>query len=173
LVRILILVAFLSVVLTGCVSPELQVEEANPIEAVPINNELKDYIRVDPGSYYIGSDDGVLDKRYFAGKLVEAPLSISNYYSVPRTISIHYTVPTDVGEGYSFPPVNAVDWVTFPTPEIEVPPNSISKIMVVLEMPEGEESPPFWEFWTTVKDMSQSGMVQIEYNIRWRVEMKD
>ena len=46
------------------------------------------------------------------------------------------------------------------------------QVLIAVEMPKGAEAPPKWEFWISVRDTTQTGMVQTELACRWLVEMR-
>jgi hypothetical protein len=86
---------------------------------------------------------------------------------------VAYRYPDSVGEGYVKPAKEVQDWVIIADPTPVIAPKETREILVVLEMPEDAAVfAPKWEFWISVKDTTQTGMVQTELCSRWLVSMR-
>lgn len=100
---------------------------------------------------------------------VEYPITIYNSRYTDATFSVKFRMPDWRAEGYEAPPEGAEDWVIIAdkTPLLE--PREKKDILVVLDIPDKSSSPPKWEFWITVSDTTDGGMVVAEMAIRWLV----
>lgn len=93
---------------------------------------------------------------------------------VPSTFSVSYTQATRCAEGFVIAPSEVASWVTVPEPLTVIRSCETMVVTVVLEMPPDAASPgDRWEFWVAVRDITQTGLVQIEYQCRWQVWMFD
>lgn len=110
---------------------------------------------------------------FYPGARAEWELQVHNGNSAPATFAVAYRYPDNVGEGYTKPTLDVQDWVvvTDTTPVIAA--KSTESILVSVTMPKNAGSPgKQWEFWISVRDMSQTGMVRTELCSRWLVSMR-
>lgn len=94
-------------------------------------------------------------------------------YPCLATYEVKYRHPDHVEEGYVKPTEEVKDWVIIADPTPVLMPRETRGILVVLAMPEDAAVFAFdWEFWISVKDTTQEGMVQTELCTRWLVTMR-
>jgi hypothetical protein len=155
---IVLLAAVAVLLLAGCPAPSTDVETLEPPP------ELYDKVWISPGKVNVG--------HFYPGARAEYPVTIHNGNDQPTEFSITYKVPSSVEEGFVVAPEAAEDWVIIadPTPVLEA--KETREVLIVLVMPEDAEAPEKWEFRVSVKDASQTGMVQTELACRWLVTMK-
>ena len=155
---VVLLIAIL--LLSGCAQPSIV---PGKVEAPP---ELYDKIWISPGKVEVGN--------FHPGARAEWPLTIHNGSEEPAKFEVGFKLPGTVDEGFVVAPEIVQDWVIIadPTPVLDA--FETREVLIVLEMPEDAESPGLkWEFWIAVRDVSQTGMVQIELASRWLISMRD
>jgi len=112
--------------------------------------------------------------------ITPAKVQISNFYAGARAeyiITVHNGNDEDaeflIGYVNREAPEEAQNWVIVSdmTPILE--PRETRDIDIFLVMPDGAVAPSEWEFGISVKDISQSGMVQVGYVSRCLVSMRD
>ncbi len=120
---------------------------------------------ISPGKVNIGN--------FYPGARAEYYISIHNGGNTPATFSVTYRYPDHVGEQYVKPPLEVQNWIIIADMTPVIAPKQTMDILIVLEMPEDAVIfAPKWEFWISVKDTTQSGMVQTELASRWLVSMR-
>ena len=120
---------------------------------------------ISPGKVNIGN--------FYPGARAEYPITIHNGADTKTSFSVTYRYPDHVGEGYVKPPLEVQDWVIIADSTPVLMPKETRDILVVLEMPKDSKVfAPKWEFWISVIDTSQVGMVVTELCSRWLVAMR-
>jgi len=120
---------------------------------------------ISPGKVQVGN--------FYPGARAEWPLTVHNGNDHTTTFEVSYRYPDSVGEGYTKPTSEVQDWVRVADTTPILSRYGTREIMVILEMPEDAVSPGHkWEFWVSVKDTSQGGLVRIELCSRWLVIMR-
>lgn len=126
---------------------------------------LYDRTWISPGKVHVGN--------FYPGARAEWSLSVHNGKDTATSFAITYRYPDHVGEGYVKPAVGVQDWVIIADPTPVLAPKETREILVVLAMPEDAVVfAPKWEFWISVMDTTQVGMVQTELCSRWLVTMR-
>ncbi len=163
--------AVASMLLAGCMgypnpSDTLQPPVSNNASSVVLPNEPpKDVTWISPGKVNIGN--------FYPGARAEYPLSIHNGNDVATSFSVTYRYPDNVQEGYVKPLEEAQDWVIIADSTPVLMPKETKDILIVLAMPKDAKSPASkWEFWISVIDTTQKGMVRTELCARWCVQMR-
>jgi len=144
-----------------------QVEVPNTPENVilPEDNPPPDNMTwISPGKVVISN--------FFPGARAEYYLSVHNGDDEECPFVISCRAPDRLYEGASFPPEEFQDWIIIADTDPVIAPESTEDVFIVLEMPEDAESPESWEFWVSVQDASQAGLVQTELCSRWLVNMR-
>lgn len=120
---------------------------------------------ISPGKVMIGN--------FFPGARAEWPLSIHNGNDWASTFAIAYREPGHTNEGYIKAPLRAQDWVIIADATPVLMPKETREVLVTLDMPEDAISPgPKWEFWISVADTTQTGMIITELCSRWLIQMR-
>ena len=110
---------------------------------------------------------------FYPGARAEYPLLVHNGKDTAASFSVGYRYPDHVGEGYTKPLLEAQDWVIIADATPVLLPKETREILIVLAMPgDAAVFAPKWEFWISVKDTEQVGMVQTELCSRWLVSMR-
>jgi len=109
---------------------------------------------------------------FYPGARAEYMISMHNGNDEPAEFSVTFKDPRNTSEGFVAAPPEAKDWVIIDDPAPTLAAKETRDVLIVVEMPEYAESPPKWEFWIVVKDVTQTGMVQTELACRCLVEMK-
>jgi len=120
---------------------------------------------ISPGKVQVGN--------FYPGARAEGNLLVHNGNDTGASFLIAYRYPDHVEEGYIKPTPEVQDWVIITDPTPVLAPYETRGILVVLAMPEDAAAfAPKWEFWISVKDTTQTGMVQTELCSRWLVSMR-
>ena len=120
---------------------------------------------ISPGKVQVGN--------FYPGARAEWDLLVHNGKDTAASFAITYRYPDHVGEGYVKPMPEAQNWVIIADPTPVIAPKATKSILVALEMPEDAAVfAPKWEFWISVKDTTQTGMVVTELCSRWLVVMR-
>jgi len=159
------------------VNPVEEVSESQgqnyTIKATPEPNAVvigqqppEDQTWISPGKVHIAN--------FYPGARAEYSMTIHNGGSKEASFAVAYRYPDHVGEGYSKPTEEVQEWVIVADATPLLAPRETRNVLVVLEMPKDavEALGPRWEFWVSVKDLSQDGMVQTELCSRWFVHMR-
>lgn len=169
--KILLLIGTLalacSLVLTGCGVNSAVVPTPTPYTSgnePPITQTW-----ISPGKVQVGN--------FYPGARAEWPITIHNGNDYQATFEVKYRYPDKVADGYAYPTAEVQDWVIIadPTPVLAPydQPGSTKEIMVVLAMPNDAVAPgQHWEFWISVKDATQAGLVTTELCSRWQIVMR-
>ena len=114
---------------------------------------------------------------YYPGAKAEYPVTIHNGSVDAVTFTVAYRHPDNVATGYSEPVPETEDWIIVADATPILMPNEKRDVMIILAMPKesgvdktltGDK----WEFWVSVRDMSQAGTVRTELCVRWLVSMR-
>lgn len=110
---------------------------------------------------------------YYPGAIAEYNVTVHNGNSLPATFVIAYREPSYVAKGYVKAPAEAQNWVIVADGTPVFSPRETKDILVTLAMPGGViNCPTKWEFWISVMEKSQSGMITTEIISRWCVQMR-
>jgi len=157
---ILLIAAVVVLLLAGCPSASPPVVET--LEPPP---ELYDKVWISPGKVEVG--------HFYPGARAEYAVTIHNGNDQPTEFSVSFRVPGSAEEGYVTAPDEAQDWIIIADPTPVLAAKETREVLIALVMPEAAEAPAKkWEFWVSVRDASQTGMVQTELACRWLVTMK-
>lgn len=100
-------------------------------------------------------------------------MTVHNGNDYNATFEVKYRYPDSVEEGYVEPTTEVQDWVIIAEPTPVLAAHETRDILIVLEMPSDAQAPgDRWEFWISVKDTTQTGMIQTELCCRWLVTMR-
>lgn len=144
-----------------------------PIKATPVTDSNvvlpgeppSDVTWMSPGKVNIGN--------FYPGARAEYPITIHNGNDTTASFNVTYRYPDHVGDGYTKPSINSQDWVIIADSTPILASGETRDILVVLAMPAGAiSSSPKWEFWVSVVDTTQEGMVTTELCSRWIVDMR-
>ena len=120
---------------------------------------------ISPGKVMVGN--------FYPGARAEWNLLVHNGKDTQASFVIAYRYPDHVGEGYVKPTTEVQDWVIIADPTPILMPKETREILIALEMPKDAISPgKLWEFWISVKDQTQTGMITTELCSRWCVSMR-
>jgi len=111
---------------------------------------------------------------FHPGATAQYPITIHNGNSVTISYKIVARVPDNVTEEWTKATEKIVqDWVIVADPTPVLMPYETRDIMVTLNMPKNTVSPALkWEFWVSVMDATQSGMIKTEMCCRWLIDMR-
>jgi len=120
---------------------------------------------ISPGKVQVGN--------FYPGGRAEWDLLVHNGSDTVASFTVAYRYPDHVAEGYAKPIPEVQDWVIIADPTPIILPKETKAILIVLEMPkDAAVFAPRWEFWISVKDTTQKGMVVTELASRWLVVMR-
>lgn len=120
---------------------------------------------ISPGKVTVGN--------FYPGATAEYPLTIHNGNDVITRFIVSYRYPDNTATGYESPSPAVQDWVIIADLTPILAPFETREIMVVLMMP--EDAVVFaehWEFWVSVSDASQTGIVTTAMASRWLIDMR-
>jgi hypothetical protein len=157
--KLILLLVVAGLLLGGCAQPS-----PPKVEAPQPPPELYDKTWISPGKVEVGN--------FYPGARAEYWLKIHNGKDEPAEFSVTYRVPDNVGEGYVTAPDGAREWVIIENPAPKLAAKETMDVLIAVEMPKGAEVPPKWEFWIAVKDVTQTGMIQVEYACKWLITMR-
>jgi hypothetical protein len=130
--------------------------------AVPEIKEMEDSNWISPGKVEVGN--------LYPGATAEYPLTVHNGGDATTEFSITVRTPDNTSEGYETFPEIYFDWVTVTTPELELEAKQTADVLIIIDMPDDADYPgKNVEFWISVIDLGQSGMVRTELVCRWLV----
>lgn len=166
--KLIVALVVLSLLLAGCAPSPVQqapIPETDSTVVLP-REPPEDVTWISPGKVQVGN--------FYPGARAEWDLLIHNGDSSKATFEVKYRYPDHVGEGYAFPSDDVQDWVIIADSTPVLMPKETRSVLVVLAMPKGATSPaPKWEFWISVIEITQRGMVRTELASRWLVTMRD
>ncbi len=146
------------------VSP-IPVQSGNPTSIVLPNEPPTDRTWISPGKVNVGN--------FYPGARAEYSLTIHNGNDTVSSFSVAYRYPDNVAEGYVKPLPEVQSWVIIADATPILMPKETKDVLVVLAMPKEAVSPTLkWEFWVSVMDTTQKGMIRTELCCRWLVQMR-
>lgn len=150
--------------LTGCT----QVTPAYvPPITLPVPNSTPPMDRtwISPAKVQIGN--------FYPGARAEWDLTVHNGDNTTAEFAVAYRTPDYVATGYSMPPAEASSWIIIADSSPVLMPYETRDILIALDVPvTAVIAANKWEFWISVKDVTQGGMVQTELCSRWLVAMQ-
>lgn len=163
---LLALVLGLVLVLCSCIGNSSTPNGSSTTPYTPAGDEPPiDRTWISPGKVQVGN--------FYPGAKAEWPITVHNGNEHTAAFSVTYRIPDNVGEGYAKSTTEVEDWVIITDPTPVLAPYETREILVVLIMPAAATAPGGkWEFWISVKDTTQTGMVQTELCSRWLVVMR-
>lgn len=115
----------------------------------------------------------VLISNYYAGGTAEYPITVHNGKDTTCAFIIQYRIPDRTADGYSMPPLEIKDWIIIADTTPVLAGRETRDIAVTLAMPKDATiTSKQWEFWVSVIDNSQQGMIKTEMASRWLVSMR-
>lgn len=153
--------------------PDLVPIDGNSTAPTPTNGAsnseveelLYDRTWISPGKVHVGN--------FYPGARAEWTLLVHNGKDVAASFAVSYRYPDHVGEDCVKPIEGVEDWVIIADPTPVLAPKETREILIVLAMPsDAAVFAPKWEFWISVIDTTQTGMVQTELCSRWLVTMR-
>ena len=138
----------------GNLDVEYQLE--GNIYATPVDYSTTDKFSVgfSPGKYHIDN--------LIPGRQADLPITLHNGSDEVCTLIIAYRIPDFVDDGYVMAPSSASGWLIIPDKILEIRPREKKETILTIDIPEGATTTAKWEFWVSIKDSSQTGMVQTE-----------
>lgn len=135
----------------------------NPTDTqLEIMEKLKDVVWLNPGTVEITN--------LYSGAKGEYYLQVHNPKTITSQFSIYRKVPTSTKEGFVALPEQYYNWIIISTPTIDIPAQSVSKVLVTIKMPDKDKvTGKKYETWIGVMDNSQTGMVRTEICSRWLI----
>lgn len=125
----------------------------------------KDRTWISPGKVNIGN--------FYPGATAEWKISVHNGNMKPVSFSVNYRNPDYTADGFSMPPYQADDWVIISEENPVIMPLETKDILITLDIPKSARNiPDKWEYWISVMDNSQTGIVNTELCSRWLVDMR-
>jgi len=139
--------------------------EDTPADVVVHQEPPADKTWISPGKVQVGN--------FYPGARAEWLLLVHNGNDAVASFEVVYRYPDHVGEDYVKPTKEVQDWVIIADTTPVIAPKETKEILIVLAMPkDAAVFAPKWEFWISVKDTTQSGMVQTELCSRWLINMR-
>lgn len=137
----------------------------NGISDPEMEELLYDRTWISPGKVHVGN--------FYPGAQAEWMLLIHNGKDEITSFAVSYRYPDHVDEDYVKPILGVEDWVIITDPTPVLAPKETREILIVLAMPEDAVIfAPRWEFWISVTDTTQAGMIRTELCSRWLVTMR-
>jgi len=154
--------------------PSLTIPDVvNPPTQSPTNGSTVGFDKPPPDDMNWISPGKVIVTNFYPGARAEYPVTIHNGGDTNASFAVRYRYPDHVGEGYVKPIDEVQDWVLVVDTTPILAPRETMDVLITLEMPENAEVfAPQWEFWISVVEISQTGMVQTELAVRWLVTMR-
>jgi len=120
---------------------------------------------ISPGKVQVGN--------FYPGARAEWTLLVHNGKDTSASFLVAYRYPDHVADGYTKPTTEVQSWVIIADTTPVIAPKETREILIVLEMPkEATVFAPKWEFWISVKDTTQAGMIVTELASRWLIVMR-
>ena len=155
--------------IAGCVTHKPAVELPATPQYDSVSAAIKppdDMSWINPGKVFISG--------FYPGARAESTLLLYNGSDDAVPFSVTFRTPDNVEDGYAMPPPEAQNWVTVDDPAPVLAPKETRALLIALEMPEEAISPADrWEFWISVMDTAQGGMVREELASRWLITMRE
>lgn len=152
----------------GCYQAPVSSEPTTPNDesGVQLSREPpEDVTWISPGKIQVGN--------FYPGARAEWILSVHNGNDTASAFAVTYRYPDHVEEEYAKPTEEVQDWVIIADATPLIAPRETREILVALAMPKDSAVfAPNWEFWVSVKDTTQTGMVQTELCVRWLITMR-
>lgn len=115
----------------------------------------------------------VVISNFYPGARAEYPISVHNGKDTEATFSVTYRIPNREKDGYIRATHEQESWVIIADMTPVIAPQSTEEILIILDMPSDAVAPGSrWEFWISVVDATQGGMVVTELCSRWLVNMR-
>jgi len=125
-----------------------------------------DRIWISPAKVQIGN--------FYPGARAEWELSVHNGNDAAAQFAVDYREPDYTAVGYVKPPTEAESWVIIADSSPVLMPYETRDILIALDVPATAViTADRWEFWISVKDVTQGGTIQTELCSRWLVVMQD
>ena len=153
---------------TTPVPSEPEPEPSKPTSSEPVvfpDEPPEDRTWISPGKVQVGN--------FYPGARAEWDLLVHNGKDTPASFLVTYRYPNHVADGYVKPIEEVQNWVIIADSTPVIAPKETREILIVLAMPkDAVVFAPKWEFWVSVKDTTQKGMVQTELASRWLIVMR-
>ncbi len=118
-----------------------------------------------PGKVQIGN--------FYPSARAEWNISIHNGNDVATEFEVKYREPSYTAEGYAKPMAGTKDWVIIADATPVIAARGTKDILVVVAMPKDVKNYPLkMEFWISVMEKAQQGMVKTELCSRWQIVMR-
>ena len=180
-VAILALIVLVGISVLGCTTPSYLPTTDSPASTPPVGGETNHEINggvvlppdalpeeitwISPGKVNVAN--------FYPGARAEYPITIHNGSDYSCTFEVSYRYPDHVGDDYVKPSFAVQDWVIVADMSPVLMPGETKEILVILEMPSGAAVfAQEWEFWISVIDVTQAGMVRTELCCRWLISMR-
>lgn len=144
-------------------TPEVK-EEETQAPVVMAGEPPEDRTWISPGKVQVGN--------FFPGARAEWGITIHNGADEDRRFKVEYRKADRVQEGFGFAPEGAKDWIIIANADPVLAPKETRDILVVLDLPIDAVVPPKWEFWISVKDVSEKSMITTALCSRWLIYMQ-
>lgn len=93
--------------------------------------------------------------------------------SIAKFLVIYDDLPNESG-GYYWAPKETANWIQVSTSVVEIEPDGIAEILVVLEIPkDAEVLEARWGFLIVSSEASQPGMVKVRNASKWLIDMRN
>lgn len=153
--------------LVGCSQPEVTPPYIPPVDDTPFTNDAPPMDRtwISPAKVLIGN--------FYPGARVEWALSVHNGNDAEAEFAVIYREPDYTASGYVKAPEEAQSWVIIADSSPVLMPYETRDILIALDVPTTAViTADKWEFWISVKDITQGGTIRTELCSRWLVEMQ-
>jgi len=153
--------------LAGCTQVAPAVPYIPPADNTPVNGQPPvDRTWISPAKVQIGN--------FYPGARAEWEISVHNGNDVIAEFAVVYREPDYVAPGYTEPPTGTKNWVIIADSSPVLMPYETRDILIALDVPiTAVITADKWEFWISVKDVTQGGTIQTELCSRWLVVMQD
>lgn len=137
-----------------------------PVDNTSVNGEPPtDRTWISPAKVHIGN--------FYSGARAEWDLSVHNGNNAVAEFVVVYRIPDYTSEGYAKPSIEAKDWIIITDSNPVLMPYETRDILIALDVPvTAVITTDKWEFWISVKDVTQGGTIQTELCSRWLVVMR-
>ncbi|HUW46102.1 MAG TPA: hypothetical protein VMW50_09965 [Dehalococcoidia bacterium] len=137
-----------------------------PADNAPVNGQPPvDRTWISPAKVQVGN--------FYPGARAEWELSVHNGNDATAEFAVVYREPSYTAGGYAGPPAGAKEWVIVADSSPVLMPYETRDILIALDVPvTAVITADKWEFWISVKDITQGGSIQTELCSRWLVVMQ-